>query len=126
MNYNQKIGEFGEKQTIKYLLKRGYIILAKNHREWFYEFDIIAKDPNGIIVFVEVKTKNIAKSNLKNYFSPEDNLTRAKIIKLTKGIGIFIAKYPWIIDDRKGWQIDLIALTIIDRRYLQIRHYENI
>ena len=126
VNNNQKIGKFGENIALRYLLRRGYIFLAKNHKERFYEFDIIVKDRAGILIFVEVKTKISEISTPKNCFSPEDNLTKAKLRKLIKGTNIFIAKHPWLIDEEKGWQIDLIAVTIIERRRLEIRHYKNI
>ena len=100
--------------------------MAKNHKERFYEFDIIAKSPSGVLVFIEVKTKNDDATARVNSFFPEDNLTRFKIKKLVKGINIFIARHPSLIDEDRGWRIDLIAVTIINRAKIVIRHYENI
>ena len=51
-----EIGAFGEQFTVKYLKKKGYKILEQNFHSRFGEIDIIASK-NGIIAFVEVKTR---------------------------------------------------------------------
>lgn len=53
---NQEIGILGENAAADLLIKEGYAILERNYRVGHLEVDIIAlKD--GIIVFVEVKTR---------------------------------------------------------------------
>lgn len=54
---NQEIGILGENAAAELLIKEGYAILERNYRVGHLEVDIIAfKD--GIIVFVEVKTRS--------------------------------------------------------------------
>ena len=55
MNYNQKVGQFGEDLAVKYLLKNKYKIIDRNVKISYKELDIIAKIKDKII-FVEVKT----------------------------------------------------------------------
>lgn len=49
-------GAFGEEEAQRVLKKNGYRILDRNFRARFGEIDIVAMD-NGVIVFVEVRTK---------------------------------------------------------------------
>ena len=56
--YNKKLGDFGEEKAALYLRRRGYKIIERNYRAGRSgELDIIAKSPDGVIVFAEVKTR---------------------------------------------------------------------
>lgn len=55
-NEKKKIGDFGERYTIKRLKRKGFRILEKNYHSRFGEIDIIARN-RKFIVFVEVKTR---------------------------------------------------------------------
>jgi len=54
MNSTNK-GQYGENASVGYLAAKGYSILARNYKKAGGEIDIIAKDGEGYIVFVEVK-----------------------------------------------------------------------
>ena len=56
MNNIEK-GNDAEIETIKHLVQKGYVLLAKNWRFGHQEIDIIMKD-NNTIVFVEVKMRS--------------------------------------------------------------------
>ena len=49
-------GRFGENEACRYLIEKGYEILARNYRSRYGEIDIIARQ-DGAVVFVEVKTR---------------------------------------------------------------------
>ena len=53
----QAAGNRGEAETAKYLRKNGYTLLASQWRCRFGELDLIAKDKQGTICFVEVKLR---------------------------------------------------------------------
>lgn len=55
MGTAQRIGKLGEELTAKFLMKRGYKILARNYRRPWGELDIVA-EIKGKIHFVEVKS----------------------------------------------------------------------
>lgn len=121
---NQRIGDFGEDAACKYLIRNKHKILFRNYYEKFDEIDIIAKSFDGELIFVEVKT-------LKEFnglcLKPEDNLTKDKFMKLSRACRIFAGSHPELIDKKRGWRIDLVAITMNDsNENISVRHYKNI
>lgn len=55
---NKSIGAFGEKVIADFLQSRGASIIERNWRVKEGEIDIVAQLPNGILAFVEVKTRS--------------------------------------------------------------------
>lgn len=122
---NKEIGKIGEDIASKYLLAKGYLILARNHRERFDEIDIIARHADGTLIFCEVKTLN-NRGDYPWLFTPEDNLTPMKLKKLIRGSLVFLARHPELERGSSGWQIDFIAVTIRQENLARVRHYKNI
>jgi putative endonuclease len=69
----KKLGDDGEEIAVQYLLDNGYEILERKYVSHKKEVDIIAKSPDDVLVFVEVKTR----SN-DNFGEPEYALTKSK------------------------------------------------
>lgn len=112
----------GEQIAVNFLIAKKYRIIDRNFREKFGEIDIIAKDDRGVLVFVEVKALNVrVGDNLK----PEDNLTVAKYFKLKKICEYYANLKKELVDEKLGWRIDLIALTISGEN-CHLKHYKNI
>lgn len=57
-NRNRQIGTFGEATIARYLESRGYDIIERNWRIKEGEIDIIACSTDGLLHFVEVKTRS--------------------------------------------------------------------
>lgn len=49
-------GDIGEERAVEYLLSKGYTIVCRQYRSHKGEIDCIARDTDGTIVFVEVKS----------------------------------------------------------------------
>ena len=49
-------GNAGEDRAAEYLLEKGYSIVCRNYRSRRGEIDCIARDTDGTLVFVEVKS----------------------------------------------------------------------
>ena len=122
---NIKIGKIGEDMAYEYLINNRYSILARNHRERFNEIDIIARHLNGALVFCEIKTLN-SNGNFDSQFMPEDNLSAEKLKRITRAASIFLIRHPELVQEERGWQIDLIAITLKNEKFADLRHYENI
>ncbi len=142
MTQKSEIGKLGEDLACGYLVQKRWKILQRNFRKPWGELDIIAKDPKGILVFVEVKAmrsrpksgfrqgseqfgNNAASLSQDAAIQPEDNLTAAKLKKIQRTSQLYASRYPELINEKKGWQIDLIAITLSDKEPF-IKHFENI
>jgi len=126
------VGKTGENKACEYLENKGYRIIDRNYREKFGEIDIIAVSRDLTLVFVEVKTIDKSGKSAIHLpdgqiagLEPEDNLTKSKLMKLKRICQMFSAKHPELIDEKRGWRIDLLALTKLDKDYV-INHYKNI
>jgi putative endonuclease len=143
MTKKSELGEYGEKLACKYLKKKGYRIIERNFWKPWGEIDIIAVAPDNTLVFVEVKTMRYFPGGLK----PEDHMTSAKSRKVKRTASLYANNHDNLIDDNRGWRIDLIAVDVIRQtsstysffsRLLRffvhtgntddfkIRHYENV
>ena len=123
-----EIGQTGERIAVAYLKQKGYKILKRNVRYSWGEIDIVAKDYNNVLVFIEVKSlSQLKKINDQNdqeeRLRPEDNLTNFKLFKLKKACSFFANQNPELTT--KGWRVDLIALTISNKD-CDIKHLEGI
>lgn len=136
-----ELGRQGENLACVYLGRKGYKIIEKNFRKKWGEIDIIAKAPDRTLVFVEVKTMIFSEASADELLSenllPEDQLTREKFLKLSRTAAGYAASRPDLINDKAGWQIDLIAINIkgggeappqdlIEDEDFFIAHYQNI
>lgn len=125
MTYKSQLGKLGENIACRYLVENGYKVIERNFRQKWGEIDIIVKASDKTLVFVEVKTVRDVGRETNDTISAEDQLTRSKLIKLQRTASLYAGHKSELIDDDKGWRIDLIALTINDKSYV-IKQYENI
>ncbi|NLE01651.1 MAG: YraN family protein [Fibrobacter sp.] len=76
---NHVKGDVGETMAIEYLISKGYTLVCEKYRSKIGEIDCVVKDPDGTIVFVEVKS---AKS--MNCGNPLFRVTSAKQKKIAR------------------------------------------
>ena len=50
-------GRRGEAAAARFYQKQGYLLLAHNYRQRVGEIDLILREPDGTLVFCEVKTR---------------------------------------------------------------------
>lgn len=75
---NYASGHYAEQVAAEYLKKQGYKILELNWRNKAAEIDIVAKRPDGGIVFVEVKHRTTSYQG-----GGLDYITPAKLKQMT-------------------------------------------
>ena len=74
-----KLGETGEQYVANYLTMNGNQILSRNWRIREGELDIVAIDQEGLILFVEVKTRTSIA-----FGDPLESIDRKKLFRIQK------------------------------------------
>lgn len=114
---NQATGEQGEQRATEHLQRKGYTILERNFRSRGGEVDIVARDRDGCIVFVEVKTRrNLA------YGLPQLAVTVRKQRQIAKGALTWLGRNR--MHDRAA-RFDVIAVLLHDDAVHEIEHIVN-
>ena len=68
MNTTKALGDRGEAAAAQYLRKRGCQLLASQWRCRYGELDLVARDRDGTVCFVEVKTRSAGAIGLPREF----------------------------------------------------------
>jgi putative endonuclease len=135
MPKKSEIGQIGENLACAYLKSKKYLIIGRNVRKPWGELDIIAKEKDGTLVFIEVKTFYHSSKQAMDgcaELRPEDNLTASKLKKLRRAASLFAGYRNELVKDKQGWRIDLVAINLLltnlekDVETYTLRHYENI
>ena len=108
----------------KYLLERGYTLVASNVRTPYGELDLVMQQPAqppqaapAMTVFVEVKTRSNAA-----FGPPEAAITPGKRQHLLEAAQYFIEENPALPAD---WRVDVIAILRLPGQPPQITHFEH-
>lgn len=115
--HNQAVGASGEQAATDYLVNQGYAILERNFRSRGGEVDIVAKDQEGYIVFVEVKTRRSL-----SYGLPQLAVNRRKQHQISKGA------LSWLSRNKRHdclARFDVIAVLLQDGAAPRIEHIPN-
>ncbi|OHA39551.1 MAG: hypothetical protein A3I97_00195 [Candidatus Taylorbacteria bacterium RIFCSPLOWO2_02_FULL_44_35] len=100
----QKVGQLGEDIAVRFLMKHGYEIIARNFTQKCGELDIVAKN-KGKIHFVEVKTVS-----RESFYRPEENVNPRKLKRMARAIQIYIAQKH--VSPETYWQTDIITVIL--------------
>jgi putative endonuclease len=115
-NGKQKIGKWGEELASRFLINKGYKIIARNVRTPYGEIDILAESNNNL-VFIEVKTRTN-----KVFGNPEVALSPRKLFHMETSALYYIQNN----DYEGGWQLDAISILKIGENPPEIVHFENV
>jgi len=123
-----KLGDSGEKVAANYLIAQGYEIIAANFSNdkgyRLGEIDLVVKNKQGKLIFVEVKTRKNTKSDDNYGIFPENAITPSKIKKLEKAVAVFL-KLNGLME--VAWRIDAVAIIFnYVTRKVSIKHIKYI
>jgi len=124
MSDDTHVGKIGEQIATRFLLGKGYEILASNYRKNHGEIDFIAKDLD-IIVFVEVKTISHIKIDdvTRETYRPEFNVDKRKIELISRTAQLYMIENSLKCD----WRIDLVAVELQkNQNRAKVRHLKSI
>ena len=117
MAKHNEIGKIGEEIACKWLLGKNFKIIEQNYNKKCGEIDIVARETNGKVHFIEVKTvsyetrHDLEAAVLRGTYRPEENVHTFKLKKLARVIETWLAEHNWQGD----WQIDVAAVRIVPR-----------
>lgn len=100
--HGHAVGRLGEDAAWSYLQAQGFRLIARNWRAGRQEIDIIAEDPHGVLVFVEVKA-----SRGEGKGAPGDRVDGRKRLRVQRVAERFIAEKGW--QDRE-MRFDVVTL----------------
>jgi putative endonuclease len=80
------IGRAAERAVGSWLTARGWIVLAERWRATVGELDLIALDPSGALVAIEVKARRSRRSG-----SPLESVDRRRVARLRAALSAFLA-----------------------------------
>ncbi|MEK7089430.1 MAG: YraN family protein, partial [Patescibacteria group bacterium] len=115
-------GMAGEEFACGYLVDKGFHIIERNARAPWGELDIVVVSPDKTLVFVEVKT--VRSDNVLS-INPEDEMSASKLTKFKKAAYLYANSHPKLVNEDKGWRLDVIAITKNGATFLAT-HYENV
>ncbi|MFZ4064530.1 MAG: YraN family protein [Candidatus Nanopelagicaceae bacterium] len=103
MGTKQLIGALGEDFVAKYLVSKNYEILDRNWRIKEGEIDLVAISENGVVVFIEVKTRTSI-----TFGHPLEAITRDKAYRLQR------LALAWLtVHDRWGFEYRIDAAAVL-------------
>ena len=113
-----QLGIHGEELAAQFLIDRGLQILDRNWRIKEGELDIVAKSLDGIIVFVEVKTRTSIA-----FGDPLESITPEKAMRIQRLALAWLATHQ-----RLGWsfRIDVAGILIGRTGEMTIDYREGI
>ncbi len=114
---NKRTGNIGEALSYKYLKSQGYTDIKYNVTNAIGEIDIVAKDQDGTIVFIEVKTR----TNL-NFGYPKEAVNYRKQHKI-KLVATAYLKNQGLID-KVSVRFDVIEIVGDNQEY-KLNHIKD-
>ena len=113
----KRLGAWGEHVAATRLEADGYRIVARNWRCTQGEIDLIAQASDGLMVFVEVKTRRGRSMGL-----PEEALTPHKSRKLIQLAEIYLGEHDLDVE----WRLDLMAVELdTSGKLLRCEHIQD-
>lgn len=109
------LGARGEAVAAEHLKAKGYTILHRNWRAGRREADLIATDPQGELVFVEVKTRSTTEWGL-----PEASVNKKRHRQYSEAGDIFLYDHPQF----KTVQFDVVSVLFRGSDVKEVRHFE--
>jgi putative endonuclease len=99
----QRLGHRAELATASWLMDKGWRVLEHRWRSPSGEIDLVCRDPDGILVAVEVKLRRTGRAGL-----PEDALDGRRMARLRAALAGYAMTQR---AKAAGLRIDLVSVT---------------
>jgi putative endonuclease len=98
-----RIGQAAERRVARWLEACGWLVLAERHRSAAGEIDVVALDPTGCLVAVEVKFRRTARAGL-----PAESVT-AEAVRRRRAAITEYARLERV--EHHGLRVDVVAVS---------------
>jgi len=112
-----RLGRWSEKRCERFLKAKGLRTLTRNYRCKMGELDLVMVDPDGSIVFVEVRSRTD-----KMLVAPEETITPTKWGHVNQAARFFLAAHK--IENRP-LRFDVVTLVLGRSGPPQIEHFPS-
>jgi putative endonuclease len=113
------LGERGEAAAAAWLASRGWTILARRWRCRYGELDLVALDPDHVLVAVEVKLRRGARAG-----DPLESIDRRRVARLRAAFGRFRAEAQASLGI--GTRMDLVTVRPAGEGLWRLVHHRGI
>ena len=113
------LGERAEGAAAAWLQTRGWTILARRWRCVDGELDLVAHDPDGVLVAIEVKVRRTGRAG-----DPLDSIDRQRLVRLRKALGRFRSEATRSAGE--GLRVDLVAVRPGEHGQWRLSHHRAI
>lgn len=118
-NPRHALGERAEEAAVRWLVVCGWTILARRWRCSEGELDLVARDPELVLVAVEVKLRRTGRAG-----SPLESIDLRRLRRLRAALGRFVAEVHE--PTPAGLRVDLVALRKADDGGWRLNHHRGI
>ncbi len=102
--HNRQLGMAGEEVAAESLKAEGYVIVDRNWRCRAGEVDIVALSPEGVLGFIEVKTRSNHRHGM-----PIEAITMKKLARMRRVMGSWLAQRD-IVPAHRAVSLDLCSV----------------
>jgi len=113
----KSVGDRGEEAVARELQRKGYTLLASQWRCRFGELDLVARDPEGILCFVEVKLRSS-----RDFGLPREFVDSRKQHRLRAAAGLYMSFRQ--LDEPARFDVAEVY-TDTEHHILKITYLEN-
>jgi putative endonuclease len=115
--HTRGLGKSGEEKAAQYLTEKGYDLIERNYQRRQGELDIVAQDPSGTLIFIEVKSAFGDAAG-----DPGCWVDKKKQQQIGRVAKVFLAERGWM---ERACRFDVLTLWSHGGKSPEIRHYEN-
>jgi putative endonuclease len=102
------IGEAGEELVAQWLATRGAKVLARRWRQRTAEVDLIAQKADGLLLFIEVKTRGESNWDSNGLLA----INRRKQAKILLGAQLFLGAHPDLANCNCRFDVGLVQRSL--------------